>query len=189
MSRVSITDSQSHRGWESRYFKENSLLELFQEELIRNPLGEWIMLTRTRNPVPKLNVQLIHIALYLNTFTLTCNVDELQILTSRFAMLSPASAHPHRPEVCTDNFFLPARAISRYKRAQTGFLGTKGHLVPGFLGQPLLQLLFHVSSVSCQKREARNPQTRHFYRAKRLFASLSWSEFALCYQRGLKPPK
>lgn len=104
------------------------------------------MLTRTRNSVPKLNVQLIHIALYLDTFTLTCNVDELKILmdvkgcNARSSLCAPSQAHII--------FFLPARANSRYKRVQTGLLGTKGHLVPGFLGKPLLQALFH-SNVHC----------------------------------------
>lgn len=119
---------------ESRYLKGNSLLDLFQEELIRNPLGEWIILTRTRNPVPKLNVQSIHIALYLDTFTLTCNVDELQILTSRFAMLSPASAHPYRPEVCTYNFSCLPEQSPDTKEPRQGFLGPKSTWSLAFWG-------------------------------------------------------
>lgn len=71
-----------------------------------------------------------------------------------------------------------------------GFLGPKGTWSLAFWGDLYYNpFCTAVSTASWQKREARNSQSRHFYRAKRLFPSLSWSEFALCYQRGLKPPK
>lgn len=108
----------------------------------------------------------------------------------RVAMLSPTSVHPHRPEVCTYNFILPARAVFRYERAQRGFLETKGHLIPGFLGHPLLQPLSH-SNVCCIMTEkgSKKPPKQTLLRINRIFAYLSWSEFALFYQRWLKPPK
>lgn len=88
------------------------------------------------------------------------------------------------------NFSCLPEQSSDTKEPREGFLGPKGTWSLAFWGNLSYNpFSTAMSTASWQKREARNPQSRHFYRAKRLLASLSCCEFSLCYQRGLKPPK
>lgn len=121
-----------------------------------------------------------------------CNADELKILMGiedynvRSTLCAPSQA--------TDmhiKFFPACQGNLKIQKSPERVSWNQRTLVPGFLGQHLLQPLSH-SNVCCIMTEkgSKNPPKQALLQGKEtFFAFLSWSEYALCYQRGLKPPK